>query len=204
MRPTLSISRRRRMPCVLAFVLLTPAVAVAQTVIVSTEAALRAAITTATPGSVIVLGANVTLTADLPSIETNLTFDGAGHTLSGNDQFRGLVVADFGDSAFSIFDPVSVTIQNLTIANTVATGGDGGTGSAGGGGGAGFGGALLVADGATVTLSNVNLVSSQAVRGNGGTAVPATGGGGGGGLGGDGGTGSVAGGGGGGVGTTAV
>ena len=182
---------------------LTPALALAQ-VHVSTEAELRAAITTATAGSIIVLDANVTLTADLPSIETDLTFDGSGHTLSGNDQFRGLVVADFDDSSFSVPDPVSVTIQNLTIANTVATGGDGGDGSAGGGGGAGFGGALLVADGATVTLSNVNLVSSQAVGGSGGTAVPATFGGGGGGLGGDGGTGILAGGGGGGVGSTAV
>ena len=88
--------------------------------------------------------------------------------------------------------PIAVTIQNLTISDTLARGGDGGIGSGGGGGGAGLGGAILIAPQADVTLSNVSLVSNSAVGGNGGVGVGgAPAGGGGGGLGGNGGAGDI-------------
>jgi autotransporter-associated beta strand protein len=186
-----------------AAVCLIPIAAAAQT-IVTTEAELRTAISSAEPGETIVFGANITLTTgDLPSIATSVTIDGAGYSLSGNDQFRGLIVAAFGSGSGLI--PVTVSIENLVIANTIAVGGTGGSGTAGGGGGAGFGGALFVASQATVSLSNVSVISSAAVGGQGGTANSAlSGNGGGGGMGGDGGAGatdpmgfSVAGGGGG-------
>ncbi|HSL22284.1 MAG TPA: autotransporter-associated beta strand repeat-containing protein [Vicinamibacterales bacterium] len=167
---------------------------------VSNEAELRAAISSALPGDTISFAANVTLSSDLPSLAVNLTVDGNGHTLSGADQFRGLTIVSFSDVA--IFGPVSVAVQNLTIANTMATGGTGGSGTdGGGGGGAGLGGAIYVADLATVSLSNVSIVSSSAVGGAGGAAAGLAGGGGGGGIGGAGGDG---GGGGGGFGLSAT
>jgi hypothetical protein len=79
-----------------------------------------------------------------------------------------------------------VTIQNLTIANAVALGGNGGAGA---GGGAGLGGGLFVANDTAhaapsqVTLNNVVFRNDAAFGGAGGVAGY---GGGGGGLGGDG------------------
>src|SRR5678816_770935 len=108
------------------------------TISVADESALRGAILAAKPGDTIVFTANITLTAgDLPSIANTITVDGDGHTLSGGNQFRGLFVAAFGGVAAPGPAPVDVTIQNLTIADTLARGGNGGAGSAGGGGGAG-------------------------------------------------------------------
>jgi fibronectin-binding autotransporter adhesin len=176
---------------------LIPTSAAAQTThLVTTEAQLRTAITSAAAGDSIVLGASITLTTgDLPSISTSVTIDGAGHALSGNNQFRGLLVTAFGSA-----DPPDVSIRNLAITNTVAIGGNGGSGSAGGGGGAGLGGALFVGQ-ANVTLSNVSVTSSAAVGGQGGTGNGAvSAGGGGGGMGGHGGAGGAFAGGGGGAG----
>ena len=156
----------------------------AQTV-VTTEAQLRAALTN-TAVTQIVLGADITLTTgDLPSVSRSMTIDGGGHALSGNDQYRGLMVVQLQGGAATV--AVAVAIQNLTITNTVATGGNGGSGNAGGGGGGGLGGGLYVASKADVTLSNVNFASNRAVGGNGGTAVVGVRAGGGGGLGGNGG-----------------
>ena len=79
----------------------------------------------------ITLGANITLTANLPTVRNTITINGGNFTLSGNNQFRGLFV-----------ESGTVTINNLTIANTLAQGGRGGEGSSGtsvstgGGGGA--------------------------------------------------------------------
>lgn len=167
---------------------LLPVPAFAQTTTtVTTEAQLQSAIAGATAGDTIVLGADITLTADLPAIAADLRFDGAGHTISGNNQFRGLVVGNL--SAGPV--PVNVTIQNVSIVNAVAQGGNGGAGAQGGGGGAGFGGALFVAASAQVTLSNVNLTAAQAIGGNGGAGgVAGFTNGGGGGMGGNGGDGS--------------
>src|SRR4029079_16798569 len=109
------------------------------------EAGLRTAIASVPSGATIVFDANITLTGgDLPSIASSITVDGAGHTLSGRAQFRGLLVAGYGGVAAPGPVGIDVTIQNLTIADTLARGGNGGSGSAGGGGGAGLGGGAVV------------------------------------------------------------
>jgi len=190
-----------------AAVLLAPTTAFAQCpggiCAVGDEASLRAAISTAVSGDTIRFTNTITLTAaDLPAIQTGgtITLDGGGFVLDGAGQFRGLVV---GYSVGGTGPPpaVVVNLQNVTIQNTIATGGTGGSGAAGGGGGAGLGGALLVGTGATVNVSNVNLSGNSAIGGAGGVGgvAGAIGGGGGGGLGGNGGSGDgfVAGGGGG-------
>jgi autotransporter-associated beta strand protein len=172
-------------------------------IVVSTEAELRAALASLSQGSTVVFGSNITLTAgDLPAITAdNITIDGAGFTLSGNNQYRGLFIGAIGDGAFV---PINVTILNLTIANAVAAGGTGGDGTTGGGGGAGLGGALFIANQATVTVTNVQLITSTAAGGSGGGVISAAGGGGGGGIGGAGGSGLTAPGGGGGLGSGAA
>jgi fibronectin-binding autotransporter adhesin len=165
-RPVHSCTRgvwRRVLP-VLAAALLVPAFAAAQTTSVSTEAQLSAAISLGSPGTILFVN-DITLTGDLPAVAANLTIDGAGFTLSGNNQYRGLIMGAGGN--------VTATVQNLTIANTVATGGvgaGGGAGAGGGGGGAGLGGALFVASNANVTVQNVTLTSSRAVGGAGGAS----------------------------------
>jgi fibronectin-binding autotransporter adhesin len=120
----------------------------------------------ASPGDTITFTQNITLTGELPSVPLDLTIDGGGFTLSGGNQYRGFVL---GDAAASQGVSPTVVIQNLTIANTVATGGAGGSGvDEGGGGGAGLGGAIFIAAGADVTLVRVSIVSSSAVGGAGG------------------------------------
>lgn len=194
----------------LLLALLLPALAAAQTTYtVSDEAALRTALTSAIAGDTIVFGSNITLTADLPSVGTSVTIDGGGYSLSGNSQYRGLFVTAFAIPLVGgppVPTPITVTIQNLTIRDTVATGGSGGAGGPGGGGGAGMGGALFIGDQASVIVSNVNLISNAAVGGSGGVGGVGESGGGGGGLGGNGGAGNdvIGPGGGGGVGTGAT
>ena len=77
-------------------------------------------------GAQIVFDANITLASNLTAIQgfspIDLTIDGNGHTLSGNNQFRGLIVSAVGATAAP---PVNITINNLTIKDTVATGGAG-------------------------------------------------------------------------------
>ncbi|CAN7688921.1 autotransporter domain-containing protein [Mesorhizobium sp. LjRoot246] len=145
---------------------------------VSNESQLRDAINNAQDGDLIIFTANITLSANLPTVQRNVTIAGANEfTLSGNNQYRGLFVQSG-----------TVTIEGLTIANTKAQGGDGGyaqfdrapdtNGGGGGGGGAGLGGALFVGSFANVTLSNVNLQANLARGGNGGALNPSTHGGG--------------------------
>jgi hypothetical protein len=125
---------------------------------------------------------NITLTSQLLAINlpagVTLTINGEGHTIDGNNnQYNGLFVYS-GD----------VTIENLTIANAAAKGGNGGTGDVGGGGGAGLGGGLFVAGATTaqgagvspgtkepgqatvpvVTLINVGFTGDSATGGKGG------------------------------------
>lgn len=91
----------------------------------------------------------------------------------------------------------TVTIQNMTIQNCIAKGGDGSNTFQGGngGGGMGAGGALFVYQ-ADVTLANVILNTNNATGGNGGNGTGSSGGGGGGGgMGGNGGPNAVGGGG---------
>ncbi|MBM3649548.1 MAG: autotransporter domain-containing protein, partial [Alphaproteobacteria bacterium] len=156
---------------------LSPLQAWAADINVSTEAQLRTAITSAASGDRIVFNAGITLTQDLPAVQTNVTIVGNNNTLSGNNQFRGLFIGAFTGSTQTA---VAVTVQDLTIANARAAGGSGGSG-----GGAGLGGALFVADQATVTVSNLSLTGNSAVGGNSGGGTAA----GGGGMGGNAGTG---------------
>ena len=121
---------------------------------------------------------------------TIVAINGQGQTIDGNGIARGLFIHK------GFFGGGTLTVTNLTIANTVAAGGDGGPG---GGGGAGFGGGLFVGADSAVVLDGVNFVNTQAVGGAGGAGVL----GGGGGMGGNGGAGDTvtgAGGGGGGLG----
>ncbi|MEO6841913.1 MAG: NF038122 family metalloprotease, partial [Bradyrhizobium sp.] len=132
-------------------------------------------------------GATLTETSELYAINLHgndtLTIEGQGATLDGAGHGRGLFVYSG-----------NVTINDLIIANAVATGGNGGIG--GGGGGAGLGGGLFVGydvlgGGAPsdVTLNNVVFSGDSANGGNGAGSISGgfySGGGGGDGLGGDG------------------
>ena len=114
----------------------------------------------------------------------SLTLQGAGHTIDGANRFRGLF--DYSGA---------LIVDDLTIENARASGGNGGQGSpnggGGGGGGAGLGGGLFVASAGNTTLNNVTFVNDSAVGGSGGSALGSSSlaDGGGGGLGGDGGNG---------------
>src|ERR1700736_2581656 len=119
---------RGRMPCrrlglLTAIVLAAPALAHAQTTFtVTTEDGLRSALVNAQNGDAIVFGNTITLSGDLPTVQRNITIDGGGFSLSGNNQYRGLFVAAFA-AGTATPQGVSVTIQNLTIQNTRAAGG---------------------------------------------------------------------------------
>lgn len=121
---------------------------------------------------------------NLTSSSNTLTIDGSNSgeqiVLDGNSIQRGFFAKQG-----------TVYIQNMTIQNTLAQGGDGGITAGGGGLGAG---AALFVDQAIVSIANVSVSLNASQGGNGGGMV-ATQLGGGGGMGGDGG--SVRGGGGG-------
>jgi outer membrane autotransporter protein len=161
---------------------------------VADTGSLRYAITqaNANPGSTIdfassLAGQTISLSSSLPSIEANVTINGAaapGLTISGGNTYRVFFV-----------DQGTVTLEHLNIVNGFAQGGSGGAGYAGGGGGLGAGGALFVNQGANVALQGVSFENNHVVGGTGGTGVVGNGalsGGGGGGLGGNGGDGSNA------------
>lgn len=122
-----------------------------------------------------------TLTGPLDVVvDKNLTINGNGFTLNGANTYRGFFVG-----------AGSLTVNDLTMSNLRAKGGDGGS-FAGGGGGMGAGGAVFVRSGAAVTLNNVAVLSASAVGGNGGLGAGiafAEGAGGGAGMGGNGGNG---------------
>jgi hypothetical protein len=113
--------------------------AYATDLLVGTDAQLRSAITSAANGDRIIFTNSITLTADLPAVQTNVTILGSNFALSGNNQFRGLFIGAFSSSSQV---PVTVGIQDLAIANAKAVGGNSG---AFGGGGAGLGGAIFMA-----------------------------------------------------------
>ncbi|MGU3492951.1 autotransporter domain-containing protein [Xanthobacteraceae bacterium A53D] len=157
----------RRMPALFvgmgAAVLISPVYAANFNV--ASDSDLRSAISRAGNGDTITFTANITLGSNLPNVTTNVTFVGGNHTLSGDNQYRGLFVQSG-----------TVTISDLTITNALAQGGTGGNGlrGSGGGGGAGLGGALFVASGAHVAVDNVNL-QSNAVHGGAGGNSPGSG-----------------------------
>jgi autotransporter-associated beta strand protein len=125
---------------------------------VADEAQLTLAIVELNPGDSIVFTAGITLTADLPPIEQDVTIVGNGFTLSGADQFRGLLIGGLDEQGIPL--TVQVTVRDLTIARTVAMGELGG--------GSALGGAIFVTTQASVTLTGVTVVSSQAIGGDGG------------------------------------
>jgi hypothetical protein len=144
----------------------------------------------------------VLLDSPLPPITQNLTIDGGSFGTTAIDG-SGLYRAFFVDAG-------TVLLQNLTVQNTLARGGDGGqylgdVGGAGGGGGAGLGAGLFVNQAAAaVTVANVYFRNCTAAGGAGRNQAHQVSngdnpGGGGGGLWGRGGFGATAGGGGGGV-----
>jgi peptidoglycan/xylan/chitin deacetylase (PgdA/CDA1 family) len=116
----------------------------------------------------------------LPKITGDITIHGNGATLmrSGADAFRFFYVTTTGH----------LSLDNLTIMNGLARGGNGGDGTYdGGGGGAGLGGAIF--NRGTVTLSGVAFHGNTARGGEGGNdndPTTSAGGGGGGGMGGNG------------------
>ena len=129
-------------------------------------ASLASCIANASSGDTVRLLNNITLTSHTGLITTNLTIDGQGFTLDGASTHRGFFV-----------DSGTVTVQNITLANLRAKGGDGGAGSnrdgdhgPGGGGGMGAGGAVFVRSGSAVVLRDVTLSGSSAVGGAGGQA----------------------------------
>jgi autotransporter-associated beta strand protein len=175
-----------------AYALISCASAHAQTVInVSDGASLSAAIaqvdSNAATSYVINIQNNITLsgaaadTLNAFNTTSNVTVNGGGFTLDGGGVQRGFFVY-----------AGNVAINNLTIQNTQALGGNGaptGSSAGGGGGGLGAGGALFVASGGNVTVSNVVLAGNNATGGAGGAGGDGAGnsggsGGGGGGLGG--------------------
>ncbi|MGB7097367.1 MAG: pectate lyase-like adhesive domain-containing protein, partial [Xanthobacteraceae bacterium] len=94
-----------------------------------------------------------------------VTINGNGFTLQGTGQ--AAVDGGSTDTGLAVLAG-KVTIQNLTIEDTNAKGGDG---SGSGGGGAGLGGGLFVGSNASVTLDDVNFQKDQAQGGNGGSGV---------------------------------
>ena len=155
------------------------------TINVSNEAELRAAIFTASndfaiDGSVadnyiINITADLTeanaLTQSLPMIRgpmpgdgsTAITINGNGHTIDANNAGRVFFV-----------ESGRVAINDVTIANARAEGGDGGAanngsfngGGGGGGGGLGAGAAVFVNDLAEVTLTDVAVAAAASVGGS--------------------------------------
>ncbi|HEX4261609.1 MAG TPA: Hint domain-containing protein [Acetobacteraceae bacterium] len=134
---------------------------------------------TDTGSTTVIGGQTVDLPPDLFALNlqpgVSLTIDGAGFTLDGAGQYRGLL----GYAG-------NISVDDLSITDANAVGGAGGAGAAAGGGGAGLGGGLFVAAGANVTLDDVTFSSDAAIGGAGGV-LASNGAGGGGGLGGAGG-----------------
>ena len=160
----------------------------ASDILVTNAAELSTAITSANPGDRIVLQNDIALgTTLLPPVSSNITIDGNGKSIDAQNNNR------------IFFLNSTATIENVTLKNGLAKGGDGGNATAGGGGGLGAGGAIFVNTG-TATISNVTFTANSATGGNGGTSGNTSGnaGGGGGGLGGGGGIGANGNGGGGG------
>ncbi len=142
---------------------------------IATANALTAGSYTITLGGDIAMD-NTAVTAIVLASGVSLTIDGAGYTLDGGNTEHGL----FAYSG-------TVTLENLTIADAQAYGGNaphylvshGLTVSyGGGGGGAGLGGGIFVGSGANVALADVNFSGDGAHGGNGSLSDEQNGGGG--------------------------
>ncbi|HEY1935885.1 MAG TPA: Hint domain-containing protein [Acetobacteraceae bacterium] len=92
---------------------------------------------------------------------SSVTINGNGATIDGGGTLQGFI--DLSGA---------LNLQDLTLANLLAQGGDGGAGYYGdGGGGAGLGGALYLAAGSSASLQDVQFVGDAATGGAGG-AIP--------------------------------
>src|SRR4249920_1192395 len=87
---------------------------------VNSESDLRTAITSAVDGDTITFNVDVTLTQDLPAIQTNVTILGNNRILDGASTYRGFFVVKFVNLMNA---PIAVTIQDLTIRHARARGG---------------------------------------------------------------------------------
>ncbi|MGB7977949.1 MAG: hypothetical protein WCF19_02170, partial [Chlamydiales bacterium] len=103
----------------------------------------------------------ITLTAPLPALNlfnsntlsidgSNISGSGTQISVNGNNLYRCLYAVQG-----------NITIQNITLKNGAAIGGNGGASTYPGGGGMGAGGGLFI-DSATVALSNVSFVNCSA------------------------------------------
>ena len=125
-------------------------------------------------GSSATSACTIVLAGPLPPIESAIVLDGGGAaqtTIDGASAYRAFFV-----------DTGTVTLEDLTVANVLAHGGNGGYGA---GGGLGAGAGIFVNQpGANVTVRNVAFSNAVATGGTGGdgTANGNNGGGGGGGL----------------------
>ena len=96
-----------------------------------------------------------------------LDIKGNGATIDGENEATH---QSYNQRGFFVYSGV-VTLENMTIANTVARGGDGGNGLGGGGGGGGLGGGLFIANDSgsavagQVTLSGVSFNANSAIGG---------------------------------------
>ncbi|NQT13199.1 MAG: autotransporter domain-containing protein, partial [Planctomycetes bacterium] len=137
---------------------------------------LRQAMLSAGSGDTIDITATGTIALEsaLPVIDQSLTISGPGAgslTINAQDTHQVFFV-----------ESGTVEIEDMTIVNGLAKGGDGGESAAGGGGGGlGAGGAVFVNTGADVTLDSVDLTGNAAQGGSGGDGEARVGGGGGGG-----------------------
>ncbi|MGO4392827.1 autotransporter outer membrane beta-barrel domain-containing protein [Variovorax sp. M-6] len=119
-------------------------------------------------------------TISTPRLSVGATIDGSsvpGLKINGSNQREILFIRPDNAAA-----PISVAIQNVTLANGRAQGGVGGGGGYGAGGGMGAGGAIYVGQGVALTVQDVNFQSNTARGGAGGGNNSSFGGSGGGGL----------------------
>lgn len=121
-------------------------------------------------------------------VTSTIVIDGNGETIA-----RGAGAANF--RLFFVSAAGNLTLQEVTLSNGLARGGDGGTnlGDDGGGGGGGLGAGGAIFNQGVLTIRNSTLTGSTAQGGNGGAGADnvgtdSGGGGGGGGIGGNGGT----------------
>ncbi|MBX7221824.1 MAG: hypothetical protein K1Y36_17865 [Blastocatellia bacterium] len=118
----------------------------------------------------------------LPDVARTLTINGNGSTIqrdpAASRSFRLFHVSGPGNPGIP-GTTGNLTLNDLTVSNGLAQGGNGGDGFSPGAGGAGLGGALMN-NGGTVSINRSTLASNQAKGGNGGNRTSGASGGGGG------------------------
>lgn len=136
------------------------------------------------PASFIGTSFKVKLFKFLPPIWNDVTLNGNGNTIEGNNfaltgtgfDTRLFIVGSNGDVSgqpyFAAGARVKFTLNDLTLKNGVARGG------MGGGGGMGAGGAIFITGNGDLTARNVLFDGNGAMGGNGGSASVTRGGGG--------------------------